>query len=78
MINEQPTSAPPPAPAPDWNPAPPERIPPPTVWPAFLSLASTLVVWGFIASYLLSLAGAGLAIISLAGWIHELRHEHAA
>lgn len=36
-----------------------------------------LVIWGFIASYLLSLAGAALSVISLAGWIHELRHEHS-
>lgn len=60
---------------PDWNPARPEIIPAPTVWPASLALASTLMVWGFITSLIISAVGICLFAVSLAGWIGDIRHE---
>ncbi len=59
----------------DWTGALPHEIPPPTLWPAFLALGATLLVWGLISSHLISLIGVVLFIISLVGWIGNLRHE---
>ena len=60
---------------PDWNPALPEVVPEPTPWPAVLSLASTLIVWGFASSLFISYIGVVLFAISIGYWIGDIRHE---
>jgi hypothetical protein len=58
-----------------WNPARPEIISQPTVWPATLALAATLILWGFASTFIISLIGLCLFAVALAGWIGEIRHE---
>lgn len=60
---------------PEWSPARPEKVPEPTVWPASLALAVTLSLWGLASSLIISAVGMALFIISLAGWIGDIRHE---
>jgi hypothetical protein len=38
-------------------------------------MGTTLIFWGFAASLVIFLAGIGLFIAALAGWICEIRHE---
>ena len=64
-----------PQPNESWSPALPRQTVGPTYWPAALALATMLVVWGLISSLILTGFGLGLLIISLAGWICQIRHE---
>ena len=63
------------APTPGWSAAMPERLAQPTYWPAVLALAIAFVLWGAVTSLVISGVGLLLAVIGLAGWIGELRHE---
>jgi hypothetical protein len=64
------------SPAPDdWGIARPEKPPPPTLYPAALSLAATLLVWGLISSLIVTAFGLALFVVTMAGWIREIRHE---
>jgi hypothetical protein len=58
-----------------WEPLPDERLPRPTYFPAGLAMGTTLFFWGLITSLVVFLAGVGLLIAALAGWINEIRHE---
>jgi len=60
-----------------WAVLPAEKLPDPTIWPATLALAITLLVWGLVTS--LSITAVGLALFAgaMAGWIRDLRHERA-
>ncbi len=58
-----------------WGAARPERLAQPTYWPAVLALAIAFVLWGAVTSLVISGVGLLLAVIGLAGWIGELRHE---
>jgi hypothetical protein len=60
---------------PGWNQPRPEKLPEPTAWPAALALASTLIVWGFVSSLIISGVGLALFVAALAGWIGDMRHE---
>lgn len=68
------TTHPNPPPA-DWNPAKPEVIPEPSVWPPALALAITLLLWGLVTSLIITGVGIVLFIISIVGWIGDIRHE---
>jgi hypothetical protein len=57
------------------EPLPGERLPRPTYFPAGLAMGTTLVFWGLITSWVVLVAGAGLFIAALAGWISEIRYE---
>ncbi len=59
----------------DWTPALPDRVPEPTLWPAALALASTLILWGLASSLIVTGTGLVLFAISLWGWIGDIRHE---
>jgi hypothetical protein len=59
-----------------WSEPRPQNIPRPTYSPAVLALAIVCLLWGIVTTYLISLLGAILFILGLAGWIGELRHEH--
>ena len=58
-----------------WEPLPREHLPRPTYFPAGLAMGTTFIFWGLITSWVIFLAGAGLFIAALAGWITEIRHE---
>jgi len=60
-----------------WKPLPDEALPRPTYFPAGLAMGTTLIFWGLITLWIISLAGVGLFIAALAGWINEIRHERA-
>ncbi len=55
--------------------AKPEVLPEPTYWPFFLALGIVFLGWGLLTTWLISLAGFIIIIISLTGWINILRHE---
>ena len=69
MNNETPTTRA------GWKPLPDEALPRPTYFPAGLAMGTTLFFWGLITSRVVFLAGVGLLIAALAGWISEIRHE---
>ncbi len=53
----------------------PERIPRSTAWPAGLALGTTLLAWGLVTSPVVLGAGVVLMVLSLSGWIGEIRNE---
>ncbi len=55
--------------------AKPEHLPEPTYWPFFLALGLMFMGWGLLTTWLISVAGLIVLIISLIGWINILRHE---
>lgn len=61
---------------PGWQAVEREPLPRPTYWPAALALAIVLLAWGIATTFLISIVGAILLAISLAGWIGELLHDH--
>jgi hypothetical protein len=61
---------------PGWNVPKPERIPRPTVWPAAMSLAIAFFAWGLVTSPVVLGVGFALFVVSLGGWLGEIRHEH--
>jgi hypothetical protein len=57
-----------------WKALPDEPLPHPTYFPAGLAMGTTLFFWGLITSRVVFLAGVGLLIAALAGWISAIRH----
>lgn len=55
--------------------AKPEKLPEPTYWPFFLAMGLAFLGWGLLTTWLISLAGFIILIVSLIGWINILRHE---
>jgi hypothetical protein len=55
--------------------AKPEELPCPTYWPFFLALGLMFLGWGLLTTWLISVAGLIVFVISLIGWINILRHE---
>jgi hypothetical protein len=51
------------------------HLPPPTFWPAGLALGVTLIFWSLITSWVVLMMGGWLFIVSLVGWIRDIRHE---
>lgn len=64
---------PPPATPHEWHAPLPEKVPKPTIWPAALSLGACLAAWGLVASWVMSVAGLILFILSCRGWVRDLR-----
>ncbi len=61
---------------PGWHIPEPEHLPEPTYWPATMALGATLLLWGIVTSFIISLVGLALFGLSLAGWIREIIHEN--
>lgn len=59
----------------DWSVPKPDTIPRSTWWPASIALAITFFFWGLVTSPVVLAVGGGLFVVSLAGWIREMRHE---
>ena len=55
--------------------AKPEILPKPSYWPFFLALGLMFAGWGLLSTWLFSIIGLIVIIISLYGWINNLRHE---
>jgi hypothetical protein len=66
-----------PEPPANWTVLPPAKLPEPSVWPATLALAITLLVWGLVTSLIITGVGLALFATALAGWIRDIRHERA-
>jgi hypothetical protein len=64
-----------PKPGPDWNPARPEHIPPPTFAPAAAAFGITFFFWGLVTSPVLWIVGLAVFVVALVAWIGEMRHE---
>jgi hypothetical protein len=60
---------------PGWTVPHPEELPKPTFWPAFLAFAVTFLLWGIVTSPIITTVGGLLLVVSLAGWIGDIRHE---
>jgi hypothetical protein len=58
-----------------WNIPKPEVIPPPTYWPFVLSFGATLMGFGVLTSYLISLAGIVLFVLAIVKWVGEMCRE---
>ncbi len=58
-----------------WSTPQPARVPEPTYWPAALALGIVLLFWGVVTSAVVSSIGLLLAVVALAGWIGDVRHE---
>ncbi len=58
-----------------WNLPKPELVPRPTSWPGGLALGITLFAWGIISSEVILAIGLVVFVVSLVGWIGEIRHE---
>ncbi|MGO8994513.1 MAG: hypothetical protein ACLQVI_14435 [Polyangiaceae bacterium] len=59
----------------DWNKAKPDVIPRPTYWPAAMAFGLTLLLWGLVTSPVVLGVGFSVIVVSLIGWIGEMRHE---
>ncbi|HEV2482744.1 MAG TPA: hypothetical protein VGS79_23925 [Puia sp.] len=55
--------------------AKPAKLPMPTYWPFFLAMGIAFIGWGLISTWVLTVGGGIVFIISLIGWINILRHE---
>ncbi len=55
--------------------AKPEHLPKPTYWPFFLAMGLMFMGWGLLTIWLISVAGFIVFVISLIGWINNMRHE---
>jgi hypothetical protein len=60
---------------PGWVRVQPEKMPEPTFWPAALALGAVLLLWGLVTSFIMTATGLTLLVVSLAGWLREMRHE---
>lgn len=58
-----------------WVRPKPEILPRPTYWPVIMALAITLFGLGIISSILILAIGVVLFIVSLIGWIGDIRNE---
>jgi len=58
-----------------WHVPRPEVIPRSTAWPAAMALGITFFAWGLVTSLIMLFAGLLVFVVSLAGWIGEIRHE---
>ena len=63
------------SPGEDWNRPKPDVIPRPTFWPAGLALGITFGFWGIVTSLVVVAVGCAVFVVSLVGWIGEMRHE---
>jgi hypothetical protein len=60
---------------PGWSRPPPEHLVRPSYWPIALALGISFLFWGFVSSWIISVIGLLITIVSLANWIAELRHD---
>jgi len=59
----------------DWTLARPAVVPRPTSWPAGTAFGIAFLLWGIVTSPVVAGAGGIALVVSLLGWIGEMRHE---
>ena len=59
-----------------WNKARPLQLPKPSYWPATLALGNTLLLWGILTMWIVSMVGLVFCAVALSGWIVAIVHEH--
>ena len=62
---------------PDWHPPLPEKIPEPTVWPLVQAFGATLIAWGVVTSWIISVVGLLLFVVGTGGWVADMRHDQS-
>ncbi len=60
-----------------WHAPQPERLPKPTAWPFFVAFGSTMLAWGFVTSWVISLVGVVIFAVGIGGWIERMRDEQS-
>jgi hypothetical protein len=60
---------------PGWTAYPPEHLPAPTPAPALFAFGATLLCWGVVSSFVVSLVGAAVLLAALLHWIGEISHD---
>jgi hypothetical protein len=55
-----------------WSAPMPEAIPAPTYWPAVVAFGCALAGFGVLTSYIFSILGGIILIVSIANWIGEM------
>ena len=58
-----------------WSPAKPEVVPRPTYFPMLFALSAVFILFGLVTMWPMSVVGVVLIVISLIGWIGEMRHD---
>jgi len=58
-----------------WFPPQPKEMTRPTYWPLVLSVGITLLAWGAVTSYPLSLLGLAMSALAVLNWIGDIRRE---
>ena len=58
-----------------WHKPKPETVAEPTYWPVILAAGITLLAWGVVTSYPMSVLGLGMTIVAVVNWIRDIRHE---
>lgn len=58
-----------------WNSPQPESLPRPTAWPLVLALGASLIAWGIVTSWIISVIGLVLFGIGAGGWVAEMRYD---
>jgi hypothetical protein len=64
----------PPAPT-GWTVFPAETLPAPTASPLLFAFGVTLLAWGVVSSFVVSLVGVAVVVVSLLHWIGEISHD---
>jgi hypothetical protein len=50
-------------------------LPAPTPAPALFAFGVTLLAWGIVSSFVVSLIGVAVTVVSLLHWIGEISHD---
>ena len=58
-----------------WAKPLPEKLPGPTVWPVTVALGVTLLSFGIVSHWIMSIAGLGLFLLGAGGWFGDLRND---
>ena len=53
----------------------PEKLPKPSVWPVTLALGVTLLSFGIVTHWIMSLVGFSLFLLAAGGWVGDLRND---
>jgi membrane-bound ClpP family serine protease len=60
---------------PGWSRPKPAVLPRPTYWPVIMALGITFLAWGIVTTWITAVLGTVLFVLSLVGWIGDIRNE---
>jgi hypothetical protein len=52
------------------------HLPPESIWPIALAFAITIIMFGLVTNFLVSIPGFLLFVVSIRAWVAELMHAH--